>query len=409
MYLCILPVFRVSRIKKLAIITRISLYLHIGNCNKIAIFGEAMGRKLTTKHPNIKVDSVSGIYYISQQINKIEIRPSLRTKNFNEAKARYTEVISNYEVNKKHSSIRLFSAVQKFIDDCHEVQQLDVSTMKSRNSRLKKLMNFFENVDLNEIDDRDYKLYLKNEISKGNAKVSRNNDIIEHKTFFNWCCKNPSIKRPYLKENPLDSINLYSIERQSKKAQPSEHVEEFLKFVKTRHADLYAVSKLIFVTGLRISEVLKASFNDLDFEGKTLLIKKTKGKNERTIELNHSALSVLKNCREMPKEFYYKINFTREKLIDNSANRLFPHLTQDGITDRMQSYNEKFKKSTGVSEDIKFHVLRHSFASKALEMGIPIDVISKMLGHKAISTTMIYLNIQDKRVRKASSLMNVDA
>jgi site-specific recombinase XerD len=163
------------------------------------------------------------------------------------------------------------------------------------------------------------------------------------------------------------------------------------------------------VTGLRISEVLKASFNDLDFEKKTLLIKKTKGKNERTIELNASALSVLKNCREMPKEFYYKINFTREKLIDNSANRLFPHLTQDGITDRMQSYNKKFKKHAGISEDIKFHVLRHSFASKALEMGIPIDVISKMLGHKTISTTMIYLNIQDKRVREASSLMNVDA
>ena len=53
----------------------------------------------------------------------------------------------------------------------------------------------------------------------------------------------------------------------------------------------------------------------------------------------------------------------------------------------------------GVKEDVSYHVRRHSFASLiTLEAGVPIETISKMLGHSNIQTTQVYARVTPKKL-----------
>jgi site-specific recombinase XerD len=47
-----------------------------------------------------------------------------------------------------------------------------------------------------------------------------------------------------------------------------------------------------------------------------------------------------------------------------------------------------------ISKQISFHCARHTFATNSLTLGIPIDIVSKVLGHKNLRTTQIYLHYQ---------------
>ena len=52
-----------------------------------------------------------------------------------------------------------------------------------------------------------------------------------------------------------------------------------------------------------------------------------------------------------------------------------------------------------ITKKITFHIARHTFATTVtLEKGVPIDSVSKMLGHRSIKTTQIYAQVTDKKI-----------
>ena len=65
----------------------------------------------------------------------------------------------------------------------------------------------------------------------------------------------------------------------------------------------------------------------------------------------------------------------------------------------MNRYLKKVAKQAGVDKNITFHMARHTFATTiTLSHGIPIETVSKMLGHTSIKTTQIYAKILDTKV-----------
>jgi len=72
--------------------------------------------------------------------------------------------------------------------------------------------------------------------------------------------------------------------------------------------------------------------------------------------------------------------------------------------------SKQFKKavrSAGLSEDIHFHTLRHSFASNLIQKGASIYVVKELLGHESISTTQIYSHLQSENLSQAVSLLDL--
>lgn len=76
-------------------------------------------------------------------------------------------------------------------------------------------------------------------------------------------------------------------------------------------------------------------------------------------------------------------------------HKLFP-VPPNQVVNR---YLKKIAEATGISKNITFHMARHTFATTVtLSNGIPIETVSRMLGHASLSTTQIYAKIVDKKV-----------
>ena len=81
--------------------------------------------------------------------------------------------------------------------------------------------------------------------------------------------------------------------------------------------------------------------------------------------------------------------------VTSSSGKLLPVLSNQ----RMNSYLKELADICGVKKDLTFHCARHTFATTVtLTNGVPIETVSKMLGHKSLKTTQLYAKIVDKKV-----------
>jgi site-specific recombinase XerD len=65
----------------------------------------------------------------------------------------------------------------------------------------------------------------------------------------------------------------------------------------------------------------------------------------------------------------------------------------------MNSYLKEIAEVCGIKKDLTFHIARHTFATTVtLTNGVPIENVSKILGHKSLRTTQHYAKILDKKV-----------
>lgn len=65
----------------------------------------------------------------------------------------------------------------------------------------------------------------------------------------------------------------------------------------------------------------------------------------------------------------------------------------------MNSYLKEIANVCGINKELTFHIARHTFATTVtLSNGVPIESVSKMLGHKNLKTTQHYAKILDKKV-----------
>ena len=74
--------------------------------------------------------------------------------------------------------------------------------------------------------------------------------------------------------------------------------------------------------------------------------------------------------------------------------KLFPMLTNQ----KLNSYLKEIADICGIKKNLTFHLARHTFATMSLSKGVPIESVSKMLGHTNIKTTQIYARITNKKI-----------
>ena len=71
---------------------------------------------------------------------------------------------------------------------------------------------------------------------------------------------------------------------------------------------------------------------------------------------------------------------------------------------KLNSYLKEIADLCGINKNITFHLARHTFATPTtLSKGVPIETVSKMLGHTNIETTQIYARITNEKIRKDMS------
>lgn len=151
-----------------------------------------------------------------------------------------------------------------------------------------------------------------------------------------------------------------------------------------------AMLELLYATGLRVSELVGLTVNDLQL-GAGYLVAKGKGNKERVVPIGRHATSSV--------EEYLK-HARPEILKGREARALFVTPRGGGFT-RMGFWKllRRYAAAAGIQKAISPHKLRHSFATHLVERGADLRAVQQMLGHADLATTQIYTHVDGARLR----------
>lgn len=180
------------------------------------------------------------------------------------------------------------------------------------------------------------------------------------------------------------------------------------------------VAKLLYGSGLRISEAIRLRVNDIDYKLKTLTVRSGKGNKDRVTTFPTSIIPFLKNhlagakithqsdlndgygevylpyalSRKYPnaaKEWGWQYVFPAGKLSkDPRSNYIRRHHIDPSVINKAI---KAAARKAGLTKKISAHTLRHSFATHLLQRGNDIRTIQALLGHNDVSTTMVYTHV----------------
>jgi integrase/recombinase XerD len=194
-------------------------------------------------------------------------------------------------------------------------------------------------------------------------------------------------QRFYLTEEELSWLERYP-------ATPGSRIE--------LHRDMFVFSA--YTGGLRISDMLQLQWKDFNGTHLDIVIKKTGV--QVSIKVPNKGLGIIKKYKptvEHKEAFIFPMLPEIAKL--NSPEKL------DAAISSATAYVNKNLKvialAVGIEKNLSFHISRHTFAVRALRMGISIDKVSKLMAHAAIRETQIYAKVVNEELYKAMDAFNI--
>lgn len=258
----------------------------------------------------------------------------------------------------------------------------------------KHTLNFvFERIPktIDDITADDVRLYIAIRRKRdGITDVTADDELRVLRSFFNYLQTEELIVK-----NPIAKIDCIKTERCQKEALAEEEIEKLrfaaAKGFKTRQKYDFAernvlIVELLLSTGVRVSELVKIKLNEI--RDKRILVH-GKGRKDRYVYMSVKAQFALE--RYLPK----RKDLESPYLFPGDENGHIGKCTVSSIT-------RKIARTAGV-ERANPHKFRRTCATMALRRGMPIEQVSKMLGHEQISTTQIYLDLSEEDLAYAHS------
>ncbi|MEJ2158273.1 MAG: integron integrase [Desulfobacteraceae bacterium] len=217
-------------------------------------------------------------------------------------------------------------------------------------------------------------------------------------------------------------------------------VDETGRLLSAMQGTQQLMAKLIYGAGLRLMECVRLRVKDLDFGLNQVVVRNGKGFKDRVTMLPENLQPLMKTQLEYAQRLHENdlnkgfgtvhLPYALARKYPNAQNEwiwkyVFPSRTlsidpRSGKKQRhhlhessVQKAVRKAAKTVGIPKHVTCHTLRHSFATHLLQQGYDIRTIQDLLGHKDVSTTMIYTHVIKKggmAVRSpVDSLMPADA
>lgn len=182
------------------------------------------------------------------------------------------------------------------------------------------------------------------------------------------------------------------------------------------------LARLLYGTGLRITEALQLRVKDVDFERLAIIVRAGKGNKDRVVMLPATLQATLKQQLQLAHGLWQsdargqcggvQVPDAIERKYPRAPHAwswfwVFPqssHSTcpRTGVIRRHHLFDQTFQRAfkravatAGIVRTATPHTLRHSFATHLLQAGTDIRTVQKLLGHADVSTTMVYTHVLD--------------
>ena len=236
-------------------------------------------------------------------------------------------------------------------------------------------------ISIRKITTEDMRQYLADYQKRNDcSKVTVDNVRRNISSFFSWL-----EEENYILKSPMRRIHKIKTNQQVKEVISDEDIEKLRDHCNCKR-DL-AMIDLLYSTGIRVGELVNLNISDVDFEARECVVF-GKGGKERRVYFDAKSKLHLQSYIESRKD-------------DNPA--LF--VTLDSPNDRLKISGVEIRirqlgRSLNLSK-IHPHKFRRTMATRAIDKGMPIEQVQKILGHSQIDTTMQYAMVNQNNVKSS--------
>lgn len=293
------------------------------------------------------------------------------------------------------SNMLISDAYSNYIYQITYVESRVKTTISSYDNDLKKYIQFLNDKNIVNIEDvkstdvHDFIYGLLNTISRRSAA----HVLTTLRSFHNYLYLTYNIESPVgslkIKIN-RDYLPSYLNEEEMDDILSSFNVDDPKDFM-----DML-ILKLIYVSGLRVSELTGLQNNKINLIHKQIRVI-GKGSKERIVLIDDETAQLL-------AYYYSKI---RKLFISNETQMFFINKKGEPV-DRFYVYNltKRVESKLSLDKKISPHTFRHSFATHMLSNNMDLRSVQQLLGHSDISTTQIYTHVANKQLYEAYNKLN---
>ena len=267
--------------------------------------------------------------------------------------------------------------LQLFLD-AKKIEGCSARTLQYYRVTISKMLQSIE-TPVRRISTEEIRHYLVNYQQNGNCgKVTVDNIRRNLSSFFSWL-----EEEDYILKSPMHRIHKIKTRQQVKETISDEAIEKLRDHCSCKR-DL-AMIDLLYSTGIRVGELVNLNVSDVDFEARECVVF-GKGDKERRVYFDAKA----------------KLHL-QEYLASRSDSNPALFVTLDAPNERLKISGVEIRiRNLGRSlnlEKIHPHKFRRTMATRAIDKGMPIEQVQKILGHSQIDTTMQYAMVNQSNVK----------
>ena len=252
-------------------------------------------------------------------------------------------------------------------------------------SRAKPILAYFKNKKMREITRFNVEQFKKERMGSFNkrgevrAPASVNRELQLLSRIFSL-----AIERELIQINPCKGVKLCRVGNIITRYLTTEEEERLLAVLTGRRAYIRDMVEINLNTGMRLREILGLHKSQVDFIRNVIELLETKSGKPRTIPIEPDLKAILQRlCEKAGENGYLFENKRTGKPIHDIKTAWYNALDDAKIA------------------NLRFHDLRHTFGTRAIDGGAPLSAVKEVMGHADVRTTMRYVHATDEGKRRA--------
>ncbi len=333
-------------------------------------------------------------------------RKSVYGSTRKEVKEKMTDALSKIQKNiiVDKNNITVSELGLEILDTKLSTNIIKETSYNSLSHSLNKIKNsLLGDMKVQKVTYREIQLFYNSITSLSNSYIEKINILLN-------LIFSESLKRDYIFKNPMTNVIVPKSEKETKEVDAFS-IDEQKQLIHAIQDDKYKnIYCIAMFSGMRIGEILALTPNDVDFQNNEIHITRSLTRDKESNVILGKSTKTYNSKRNIPITSLFKneLEDAIKNMKPNPYNLIFTTRNQTILSaanvncffKRLCTKNKiKLEKNTKgkLESKVNMHMLRHTYATRCIESGMPAHVLQKLLGHKNVSTTInTYTTIFDK-------------